>query len=64
LNYNKEEVKMAGQSAGKTNYTEKNNHKQGRSGSGIMKKPGPAKGKRGIVNPTKSGGIFRPTKSG
>ena len=54
---------MAGQSAGKTNYTEKNNHKQGRSGSGIMKKPGPAKGKRGIVNPTKSGGIFRPTKS-
>jgi len=53
---------MSGQSAGKVSYTEKNNHKQGRSGAGTPKKPGPAKGRRGIVNPTKSGGIFRPTK--
>lgn len=54
---------MAGTSAGKANYTEKNNYSQGRTGSGTLKKPGPAKGRRGIVNPTKKGGIFRPTKS-
>lgn len=46
----------------KVNFKETNNHKQGRSGSETPKKPGPAKGNRGIVNPTKSGGIFRPTK--
>ena len=54
---------MAGQSAGKEKYREINNHKQGRSGSGTMKKPGPAKGRRGHVNPTKSGGIFRKPKT-
>lgn len=42
---------------------ESNNYKQGRSGAGTMKKPGPAKGRRGIVNPTKGGGIFRKPKS-
>ena len=36
-----------------------NNHKQGRSGAGTMKKNGPARGKRGVVNPTKGGGINR-----
>jgi len=55
---------MAGQSAGKAKFTEKNNHKQGRSGSGTPKKPGPAKGNRGIVNPTKKGGIFGTTNKG
>lgn len=54
---------MAGQSAGKTNYREINNHSQGRSDGKVMQKPGPAKGNRGVVNPTKNGGIFRPTKS-
>ena len=54
---------MSGQSAGKESFRETNNHKQGRSGSGTMKKPGPAKGRRGVVNPTKKGGIYRPTKS-
>jgi hypothetical protein len=54
---------MSGQSAGKAKYREINNHKQGRSGSGTPKKPGPAKGKRGVVNPTKGGGIYRRTKS-
>ena len=54
---------MAGQSAGKEKFTEKNNYKQGRTGSGTPKKPGPAKGRRGIINPTKKGGIYRPTKS-
>ena len=53
---------MAGKAAGKEGYSEKNNHPQGRSGSGTPKKPGPAKGRRGIVNPTKKGGIYRPTK--
>lgn len=43
---------------------EKNNHPQGRSGSGTPKKRGPATGRRGHVNKTKSGGIFRPTRSG
>jgi len=50
------------QPVNKVNYREMNNHKQGRTNSGVAKKPGPAKGRRGIVNPTKSGGIFRPTK--
>ena len=54
---------MSGQSAGKAKYSEKNNYPQGRSGAGIPKKPGPAKGRRGIVNPTKGGGIFRTPKS-
>jgi len=53
---------MAGQSAGKAKYTEKNNYKQGKSGTATPRKPGPAKGRRGVVNPTKKGGIFRPTK--
>ena len=53
---------MSGQSAGKASFREINNHKQGRTGGKVMRKPGPAKGKRGHVNPTKSGGIFRPTK--
>ena len=39
-----------------------NNHPQGRSGGGTMKKGGPAKGNSGVKNPTKGGGIFRPTK--
>jgi len=47
----------------KESYSEHNNHPQGRSGSQTPKKPGPAKGNRGVVNPTKSGGIYRPTKS-
>lgn len=41
---------------------ESNNYPQGRSGGGTMKKPGPATGRSGHVNPTKSGGIYRPTK--
>ena len=53
---------MAGQSAGKVKYNETNNYKQGRSGSKVKTIPGPAKGRRGVVNPVKSGGIFRPTK--
>jgi hypothetical protein len=40
-----------------------NNYPQGRSGSGTMKKPGPAKGNRGKQNPTKGGGIYRAPKS-
>lgn len=55
---------MSGQSAGKASYREMNNHPQGRSGGKVMRKPGPAKGKRGVVNPTKGGGgIFRAPKS-
>lgn len=42
-------------------HTEKNNHPQGRSGSKVMQKTGPATGRKGNVNKTKSGGIFRPT---
>ena len=49
------------QPVNKVNKTEINNHKQGRSGAGTMKKNGPATGK-GSGNPTKSGGIFRPLK--
>jgi hypothetical protein len=41
---------------------EVNNQKQGKSGAKVKMVKGPAAGKRGIVNPTKSGGIFRPTK--
>ena len=51
------------QNVSKVAYREINNHKQGKSGTGTPRKPGPAKGKRGVVNPTKSGGIFRPLKS-
>jgi hypothetical protein len=47
----------------KVNYREITNQKQGRSGAGTPKKPGPAKGRKGVVNPTKSGGIFRAPKS-
>jgi hypothetical protein len=54
---------MSGQSAGKVTYREINNHKQARSGTATPKKPGPAKGNRGAVNPTHGGGINRPTKS-
>ena len=50
------------QPVGRVKFRETNNHPQGRSGSGTMKKSGPAKGRRGVVNPTKSGGIYRPTK--
>jgi hypothetical protein len=41
---------------------ETNNYKQGRSGGGTMKKSGPVDRKIS-GNPTKSGGIYRPTKS-
>jgi len=45
-------------------HTEKNSYPSaGKSGTKVKIIPGPAKGNRGIVNPTKSGGIFRPTKS-
>lgn len=39
-----------------------NNYPQGRTGGQTMKKPGPAKGRKGHINPTKSGGINRPLK--
>lgn len=42
----------------KVKYRETNNHKQGRTGAGTPKKPGPAKGRRGKVNPTKKGKIY------
>ena len=54
---------MSGQSAGKAKYRESNNHPQGRTGSKVKTNPGPAKGNRGIVNPTKKGGVFRKPKS-
>ena len=54
---------MSGQSAGKYPHTEHNNQPQGRSGSKVPLKNGPATGRKGHVNATKSGGIFRPTKS-
>ena len=41
---------------------EQNNQKQGKSGAKVKIVKGPAAGNRGIVNPTKSGGIFRATK--
>jgi len=56
---------MSGQSAGKTKYQERNNHPQGRSGGKVRTIPGPAVGKSGgrkSGNPTKGGGIYRPTK--
>jgi len=53
---------MSGQSAGKTGYREINSQKQGKTGGKVPIKPGPAKGNRGHVNPTKGGGINRPTK--
>ena len=43
----------------KESYRESNTYKQGKTSTATPKKPGPAKGKRGIVNPTKSGGIYR-----
>lgn len=55
-------IKMS-QSVTRVPFTEQNNQKQGKSGSSTPKKPGPAKGNRGHVNPTKSGGIYRATKS-
>ena len=42
----------------KESYDEQNSQKQGKSGSTNMKKPGPAKGKRGVENPTKGGKIY------
>jgi len=39
---------------------ESNNYDQGKSGSGSKKLPGPTKSVK--QNPTKSGGIYRPTK--
>lgn len=54
---------MSGQSAGKTRYREINSQKQGKSGGKVKTIPGPAKGNRGIVNPTKGGGIYRKPKS-
>ena len=54
---------MAGQSAGKEPHTEHNNHSQGRSGGRVTEKSGPATGRKGHVNSTKSGGIFRKPKS-
>lgn len=50
------------QPVNKVKYRETNNHPQGRSGGGTMRKSGPAKGRKGVVNPTKGGGIFEPTK--
>ena len=50
------------QNVSKVPVRETNNYNQARSGTGTKKKPGPAKGRRGHVNATKSGGIFRPTK--
>ena len=41
---------------------EKNNHMQGRSGSGIKKNKGPAYGGSTGGNKTKGGGINRATK--
>jgi hypothetical protein len=38
------------------------NQNQAKSGTATPKKRGPAAGNKGIQNPTKSGGIFRPTK--
>ena len=48
----------------KVPYSETNNHKQGKTGSGprANTKVGPATGRKGHVNPTKSGGINRATK--
>lgn len=45
----------------KVNYKEINNHKQGRMGSKVPQKIGPAVGKSS-GNPTKKGGVMQPTK--
>ena len=50
------------QNVSKVQLRESNNHPQGRSGGGGKKLPGPVKSVK--ANPTKSGGIFRATKSG
>lgn len=54
---------MAGQSAGKARYREINNYPQGRTGSKVMTKKGPAVGNTKNPNPTKGGGIYRRPKS-
>ena len=43
---------------------EKSSHPQGRTGGKVKMKPGPATGRSGASNPTKSGGINRPLKGG
>jgi len=48
------------QNVTKVSKTEKNNHPQGRSGGKVKTINGPAVG-RGSGNPTKSGGIMKPT---
>lgn len=53
---------MSGQSAGKVKYRETNNYKQGRTGGKVKTINGPAVGNTRQGNPTKKGGIFRPTK--
>ena len=50
------------QNVSREGFKEINNYKQGKTGAGTKKMGGPAKGKRGIVNPTKGGGIYRSTK--
>lgn len=52
------------QPVNKVKKSETNNYPQGKSGSKVPMKPGPAKGNSGVRNPTKSGGIYRPTKGG
>ena len=47
---------------GRAKSKETSNQPQGRSGSGTQKNKGPVKSAQG--NPTRSGGINRPTKSG
>jgi hypothetical protein len=49
-------------SVNKVPYKETNNYNQGKSGGGVKKNPGPAKG-RGSGNPTSGGAITTPTKS-
>lgn len=43
-------------------YKEVNNFRSGRIGAATPKKMGPAAGRKGHVNPTKGGGIYRATK--
>ena len=50
-------------SVNKVPVKEINNNKQGKSGAKVKTLDGPATGRKGHVNPTKSGGIFRATKS-
>lgn len=52
------------QNTSKVAYRETNNHSQGKSGAKVPMKKGPAAGNSGMKNPTKSGGIYRPTKGG